>query len=410
MKIVLSLFLIALSFLSAVAKADDGKLQREILDYFTRTGHIIDSLRSIKDYPAIVAELNRGIEYANSIPHELESQRAQIKAELYYNLACYLALLDNTTKAAEALDSAYTCGYSDYQLMQSDTDLANLRQHPEYNRILQLLKDKYDYVRILRNAAPYHKNMRADAIGRFAYLPSSDPDLIRVREYFRLDSVAGNGDEISRIKNILTHIHNTIKHDGQHGNPPEMNSIALAEACKDGSRGLNCRGLATVLNECYLAMGFPSRFITCMPKDYISDCHVINAVYSRQRGKWLWMDPTNNAWVMDENGNELGIDEVRQRIIDNRPLQLNEEANWNNTSKTTAEHYLYYYMAKNLYYLQSYTVYGFDTEGDNIKGNRYISLCPAGYTPDTRGYGTITTDNVWFWQAPSPTDLNRPAR
>lgn len=113
---------------------------------------------------------------------------------------------------------------------------------------------------------------------------------------------------------------------------------------------------------------------------------------------------------MDENGNELGIDEVRQRIIDNRPLRLNEEANWNNTSKTTAEHYLYYYMAKNLYYLQSYTVYGFDTEGHSIKGNRYISLCPAGYTPDTRGYGMITTDNVWLWQAPSPTDLNRPAR
>lgn len=171
MKIVLSLFLIALSFLSAVAKTDHNKLQKEILDYFTRTGHITDSLRSTRDYAAIVVELNRGIEYANSIPNEFEPQRAQIKAELYYNLACYLALLDNTTKAAEALDSAYTCGYSNYQLMQSDNDLASMRQHPEYNRILQLLKDKYDYVRILRNAAPYHKNMRADAIGRFAYLP-----------------------------------------------------------------------------------------------------------------------------------------------------------------------------------------------------------------------------------------------
>ena len=56
MKIVLSLFLIALSFLSAVAKTDHNKLQKEILDYFTRTGHITDSLRSTRDYAAIVVE------------------------------------------------------------------------------------------------------------------------------------------------------------------------------------------------------------------------------------------------------------------------------------------------------------------------------------------------------------------
>lgn len=95
----------------------------------------------------------------------------------------------------------------------------------------------------------------------------SDSNLIAVKEYFKLDSVAGTGNELSKIKNILTFIHNKIKHDGQHGNPKHLNSIALAEACKDGSRGLNCRGLATVLNECYLAMGFKSRFITCMPKN-----------------------------------------------------------------------------------------------------------------------------------------------
>lgn len=58
--------------------------------------------------------------------------------------------------------------------------------------------------------------------------------------------------------------------------------------------------MAQMLNECYLAMGFKSRFITCMPKVMINDCHVINAVYSNTLDKWLWMDPTFNAYVTDE--------------------------------------------------------------------------------------------------------------
>lgn len=118
---------------------------------------------------------------------------------------------------------------------------------------------------------------------------------------------------------------------------------------------MNCRGLATVLNECYLSMGIPSRVITCMPKTYINDCHVINAVYSSTLGKWLWIDPTNNAWVTDEQGNLLSVEEVRARLRNGQPVQVNEDANWNNEKKTTTEDYLYEYMAKNLFYLESWT-------------------------------------------------------
>lgn len=93
-------------------------------------------------------------------------------------------------------------------------------------------------------------------------------------------------------------------------------------------------------------MGIPSRVITCMPKTYINDCHVINAVYSSTLGKWLWIDPTNNAWVTDEQGNLLSVEEVRARLRNGQPVQVNEDANWNNEKKTTTEDYLYEYMAK----------------------------------------------------------------
>ena len=80
----------------------------------------------------------------------------------------------------------------------------------------------------------------------------------------------------------------------------------------------------------YLSMGIPARYVTCMPADSLDyECHVINTVWSEQLQKWLYIDPTMDAWVTDENGTMLSIAEVRQRLINDQPLVLCETANWN---------------------------------------------------------------------------------
>ena len=38
------------------------------------------------------------------------------------------------------------------------------------------------------------------------------------------------------------------------------------------------------------------------------------------------VDPTNNAWVMDENGIMLNVQEVRERLRDGRPVILNRRS------------------------------------------------------------------------------------
>jgi len=130
-------------------------------------------------------------------------------------------------------------------------------------------------------------------------------------------------------------------------------------------------------------LGFKSRKIYCQPKDSLNmdyDAHVINAVYSTELKKWLWMDPTNDAYVMNEKGELLGIDEVRNRLIKDQPLILNPDANWNRRSSTTKDNYLYNYMAKNLYRFICTLESGFDVE---TKGGEktitYVHLAPAGY-------------------------------
>jgi len=221
---------------------------------------------------------------------------------------------------------------------------------------------KPSYLDKLKGASKYNFNDNRE-IPKFTYQDQSNPNLVALRKGFNLDSIAGYGNDVSKIINLLHWIHNLIPHDGNHENPTIKNAMSMIAQCKKEERGLNCRGLSTVLNECYLSMGFKSRFITCMPKDSVfDDCHVINSVYLPNDKKWIWIDPTNNAYVMNEKGELLSIEEVRERIINDKPIILNPDANWNNKSSTTKQGYLYNYMAKNLYRLQCPLVSEYDTE------------------------------------------------
>ncbi|MBQ7211083.1 MAG: transglutaminase domain-containing protein [Muribaculaceae bacterium] len=358
-----------------------------------------------KDTAQIVEKNYKAINFIESNRETLTKylsnrQFNSMKNTFYYDLACIDSRQGNIEAAIYNLSQAAICDYGDWKHIIEDHDLDNIRSDERFKVIFDDIRSRFDFPTILKQAAPYTRNERRDTLPTFSYQSASDPNLKRVREYFRLDSVAGNGDEISKIKNVLTYIHNLIRHDGQHGNPIHLNSIDMAEACKDGSRGLNCRGLAIVLAECYLSMGIPARYVTCFPKEYIDDCHVINVVWSSQLKKWLWVDPTFNAWVTDENGQMLSIQEVRERLRDDRLLVLNDDANWNNDTKQTVEHYLREYMTKNLYYVSASTNQEFGVEDPDVAGYpHFVDLMPTGFIGDSR-HLLIVNDDEWFWQAP----------
>ena len=223
-------------------------------------------------------------------------------------------------------------------------------------------------------------------IPKFTYQPMDNPSLVRIRHDFKLDSVAGSGNEISRILNLMHWVHNAVRHDGNSDNPRLQNSADLIRVCKTEKRGVNCRMMATILNECYLAMGIKSRFVTCLPKDTTdNDCHVIDMVYSKSLKKWLWIDPTFDAYVMNENGVLMGIQEVRERLISGKPLILTPEANWNRINTQPQSYYLGYYMAKNLYRLRTPLASEYDTETwRSGKEIGYVDLLPLDGTQQNK--------------------------
>lgn len=293
------------------------------------------------------------------------------------------------TLAPEAKPDVYTTNkVGEWVVFYTDLDSIRYRIHKDsvYDFVILLngkdsaytqIRYQPSYLDVLKGAAAYQLGDK-NKIPTFTYQEASDPNLQALRTGFNLDSIAGAGNEISKILNLLHWIHNLIPHDGNHENPTVKNAMSMIKQCKKEERGLNCRGLATVLNECYLSMGIKSRFVTCMPKDSVfNDCHVINMVYSNDLQKWIWVDPTHDAYIMDETGLLLDLEEVRERLISGKTLILNPDANWNKKSSTTKEYYLFEYMAKNLYRMQCPIRSEYDTETwKSGKTVEYVELLP----------------------------------
>jgi hypothetical protein len=329
-----------------------------------------------------------------------EASVRQLNAPYCYDLACCYAVTGKKKQALKALEEAVNLGYKDYNTMLWDNDLTSLRKDKTYKALLAVVKEKMP-LSVLRKSAPYGKDsVKLDV--KFTYQPKSDYRLSVVRDYFKLDSVAGQGDELSKIINLLHFVHDQMPHDGNHRAFAEMDALDLYNYVKTSGRGVNCRQLAIALCEMYLSMGIPARYVTCMPADANDgECHVINAVWSEQLQKWLWIDPTNDAWVTDGNGTMLSIAEVRERMISDQPLVLCETANWNHREKQTKDGYLYGYMSKNLYYFVCKKYNRFNPESDYRPNpaEEDIRLIPVGFVNDNWKCDT-TTDPDFFWAKP----------
>ncbi|WP_295936582.1 transglutaminase domain-containing protein [uncultured Alistipes sp.] len=332
---------------------------------------------------------------------EYEKVMAMIRANTYYNLACTYSLLNDKKQAVSAFEKAVEFGYSEYGHAKTDSDLDNIRREKKFIALMDSIRI-YDKLYILQHAGRYAQSDR-DSLPKFTYQSEANNNLKQVRKYFNLDSIAGDGDELSQIVNLLLFVSDSVKYDGGNWALCEFDAIDFYNYHKATGKGINCRHKAMMLNEIYLAMGFYSRYVTCMPKDQDDpDCHVINCVYSQTLKKWLWMDPSHGIYVMDENNNPLSISEVRERLINGEPLVLNKE-----TTKKK-EWYLDSYMAKNLYWIQCTNVSRFNTETryrNRDKDVVYIALIPVGYNDENRYLqnNVITHDAGYFWQiSPAP--------
>lgn len=303
-----------------------------------------------------------------------------------YDMVVILTDIGENQKATQYAELAANYNYKEPEKEQKQPRLAG-----------KILESDMDFIKILKDSKPYGAH-DASNTERFTYASAEDPKVKEIKDFFNLEHIAGNGDEISKMKNIMKWLHDNIRHDGSGGFPPNAsrNAIDLYKACKARKCGLNSRGLSIVLTELYLAMGWPARFITCQSVGTNdNECHIVVVVWSRTLGKWIMMDPTYDAYVCDENGLILHPGEIRQHMIEGKKLVLSDNANWNHKLIFTEKNYLYEYMAKNLYLLSAYidSYPNVESEGKST----YYTLQPEGFKAKI---GTATCDEEWFWQEP----------
>lgn len=111
------------------------------------------------------------------------------KGLLYYDQACCYAIVGQKKQALAALEQSVLLGYKDYNNMVNDNDLVSLRKDKKYLSLLAQVKDRQP-LNVLKKSAPYAKD---GAKVEFRYQPKESKNLRMVRDYFKLDSVAGQG-------------------------------------------------------------------------------------------------------------------------------------------------------------------------------------------------------------------------
>lgn len=265
------------------------------------------------------------------------------------------------------------------------------------NGIFVLKKDKFIekdrlFLERLITYAEY-KNETVDLNHVFTYMDSSDTNLTKLKNKYNLDSIAGNNNEIDKIINLMLWVYNVLPYNGQSGLISPANSLYLLESEKAKNGGINCKLKSVVLNEVYLAMGYPSRVVHCMPKGNNSiESHFIISVYSTELDKWIFMDPSVGAYLKDENGEFLSIQEFRENLISGKKIILNDEA------ELPADLY-FHYMSKNMFRFNCSFNSGFN---DGNTDNTSCNLYPILYLESNSGNinDIIVSNPEYFWATP----------
>jgi hypothetical protein len=397
-----------------ISQANSFLAQKELENYFISQEKDFITAYEQKDTTEYLKLLDAFNDQFNNLNEKDKLRFLNYQINAYYNLSCIYSLLNVKKKSIDYLAISIDKGFSNLNQLQNDKDLDSLRNESAYFVLENKLKMICDFSFILKHDNFYNNNDR-NVNELFYYQSSQNKNLSKLKNMYQLDSIAGNGSEIERLQNVLFWVHSRVKHDGNINNPKIKNAINFIEKCDKNSKGLNCRGMAILLNECYLSLGYPSRIVCCFPKDSLkkdTDCHVLTTVFSKELNKWIWLDPTMNSLIYDSNGSILSIEEVRKALINNDSLYLNQEANWNGNS-IDKNQYLYQYMTKNLYYLESPIYSQFNYESRKLfKKYRYVKLSPENYISNrqriqvsksvmfTKNISLITTNSNYFWTSP----------
>lgn len=224
----------------------------------------------------------------------------------------------------------------------------------------------------------------------------SDDRLLELKSKYKLDQIAGSGNDFSRALRITLHIANLLNF----GYPCDTSSFHAIEVLERTSLGFksNCFIAATVLTECLLSLGYEARMIRCMPIDLrFNECHCMTLSKIRTLNKHIAFDPAMGGIYIDNLGRPMGIGEIKNALIDNVEFKLR-------SIFPIQQQIIKMYLAKNLVRFQSYQISKYGNEIGN-QSKHYINLNPTSipllnkktYVNDIEICHTYIYNSKQFW-------------
>ncbi len=227
---------------------------------------------------------------------------------------------------------------------------------------------------------------------------TADPEADSMRAAFPIDSIAGKGGDLSRMRNLLRWVHGRARWDGSKDNPTASSLARTMEACIRDGATMNCGGLAATYAAACRAARLPARQIVCLPFDPADpDCHSVVVVYSDSLRRWIYMDPTFEASWTDRAGRLLGLEDARALLAAGDTVLVDAGANVNGERRDPTDHLAY--MSKNLFRFKTW-----------LDERTAIFLSPAGFDSvrtvaaqkwiDRNRRVLVTDDPAVFWAPP----------
>lgn len=158
------------------------------------------------------------------------------------------------------------------------------------------------------------------------YEDSNSEELIRLRKKFGIDRYYESEDEIRYICFLKKKAVDLLSFKGKELEDHRydiIDPIDIVQMAKMDGFSLNCRYKTYLFTLMALAVGFKARMVSCMSMDLrYCGCHWVTEIYSNKYSKWIVVDVPMDFFYFDEKGIPLNLLEMRQRIIENRPIKM----------------------------------------------------------------------------------------
>lgn len=206
----------------------------------------------------------------------------------------------------------------------------------------------------------------------------SCPEFAQLREKYELEKIGGKGGDFVRAKRLLHYLAPRLTHSSWYDNHVPCNALDLLEySLNNPEQGINCLNKSKILEECCLALGIYARRVSIMPySPYDFDNHVVTEIFDRKLEKWIMLDPTTDAYFVDENKTPLSLLEMRERFAKDEFVTFVGSTDSLKDLKKLREKYMdgNAYICKNLFY------FVVDQECRFGSPEHRLTFCPENYS------------------------------